>query len=151
MFLLTSPGEPLLGWRESGGKRRNVHIQSIVKHAEISLETESMVVDTIVKKYCDHLPLYRQEQILAREAGVEISRTTMDGWVMQVGEMLLPVREATRRGLFTSTYLQADETTVPVQTGQRTGKNHEAYLWQFGRPRRSGIRVRDGTRSRCGG
>jgi transposase len=98
------------------------------------LVSNRVVVDTIVKKYCDHLPLYRQEQILAREAGVAISRATMDGWVMQVGEMLLPVREAMRRDLLTSSYLQADETTVPVQTGERTGKNHEAYLWQFGRP-----------------
>lgn len=98
------------------------------------LVSNRIVVDTIVKKYCDHLPLYRQEQILEREAGVRISRTTMDGWVMQVGEMLGPVREAMRRDLLTSTYLQADETTVPVQTGERTGKNHEAYFWQFGRP-----------------
>ncbi len=98
------------------------------------LVSNRVVVDTIVKKYCDHLPLYRQEQILAREAGVSISRTTMDGWVMQVGEMLQPVRDAMRRDLLTTSYLQADETTVPVQTGERTGKNHEAYLWQFGRP-----------------
>ena len=98
------------------------------------LVSNRVVVETIVKKYCDHLPLYRQEQILEREAGVSISRTTMDGWVMQVGEMLLPVRDAMRRDLLTNPYLQADETTVPVQTGERTGKNHEAYLWQFGRP-----------------
>lgn len=98
------------------------------------LVSNRIVVETVVKKYCDHLPLYRQEQILQREAGVQISRTTMDGWVMQVGEMLLPVREGMRQDLLSGTYLQADETTVAVQTGERTGKNHEAYLWQFGRP-----------------
>ena len=99
-----------------------------------SLVSNRVVVDTIVKKYCDHLPLYRQELILRREAGVEISRATLDGWVMHVGEDLIPVREAMRRDLLTDSYLQADETTVSVQTGDRTGKNHEAYLWQFGRP-----------------
>ena len=99
-----------------------------------SLVSNRVVVDTIVKKYCDHLPLYRQELILQREAGVTISRATLDGWVMHVGESLLPVREAMRRQLLAEPYLQADETTVSVQTQARTGKNHEAYLWQFGKP-----------------
>ena len=45
-------------------------------------------MDTVIAKYCDHLPLYRQQAILEREAGVEISRTTLDGWVMRVGELL---------------------------------------------------------------
>ncbi len=98
------------------------------------LVSDRVVVDTIVKKYCDHLPLYRQERILKREAGVEISRATLDGWVMQVGEMLMPVRDAMRNDLLAGSYLQADETTVQVQTREKTGKHHEAYLWQFGRP-----------------
>ena len=99
-----------------------------------SLVSNRVLVDTIVKKYCDHLPLYRQEQILKREAGVEISRATMDGWVMHVGDLLIPVREAMRQNLLAGGYLQADETTVWVQTHQRTGKHHQGYLWQFGRP-----------------
>lgn len=82
-----------------------------------------------------HLPLYRQALILEREAGVEISRVTLDGWVMRVGEMLAPVIEAMRRDLLQCGYLQADETTVPVQMRQdKRGSQHEAYLWQYGRP-----------------
>lgn len=99
-----------------------------------SMVSDRVVVDTIVKKYCDHLPLYRQEMILQREAGVKISRATLDGWVMHAGEILQPVREAMRKDLLAGTYLQADETTVQVQTRERTGRNQEAYLWQFGRP-----------------
>ena len=48
----------------------------------------AVVIETVVAKYCDHLPLYRQEAMLEREAGVEISRATLDGWVMRVGELL---------------------------------------------------------------
>ena len=96
--------------------------------------SDRIVVQTIVGKYCDHLPLYRQEAILAREAGVEISRATLDGWVMRVGELLGPVVEAMRKDLLTASYLQADETTVPVQMGDKRGANHEAYLWQYGKP-----------------
>lgn len=46
------------------------------------LVSDRVVIDTVVAKYSDHLPLYRQSAILERETGVEISRATMDGWVM---------------------------------------------------------------------
>ncbi len=61
------------------------------------------------------LPLYRQEAMLEREAGVEISRATLDGWVMRVGELLQPVIDSMRADLMRSSYIQADETIVPVQ------------------------------------
>jgi hypothetical protein len=51
-----------------------------------------------------------------------------------VGELLIPVVEAMRKDLLRVSYLQADETTVPVQMHDGRGKNHEAYLWQYGKP-----------------
>lgn len=59
-----------------------------------SLVSDRVVIDTVVSKYSDHLPLYRQSAILERETGVAISRATMDGWVMRVGELLTPVAAA---------------------------------------------------------
>ena len=53
--------------------------------------SDRIIIDTLVAKYSDHLPLYRQSAILSRETGIGISRATMDGWLMQVGGMLLPV------------------------------------------------------------
>ena len=82
---------------------------------EKGLASDAVVIDTVVAKYCDHLPLYRQEAMLEREAGVEISRATLDGWVMRVGELLQPAVAAMRQDLLRASYLQADETTVPVQ------------------------------------
>jgi transposase len=101
---------------------------------EKGLVSDRVVIDTVVAKYSDHLPLYRQSAILEREAGVEISRATMDGWVMHVGELLIPIVEAMRRELVSGSYIQADETTVDVQMHDRRGQNHQAYLWQYGRP-----------------
>ena len=101
---------------------------------EKSLAADGLIVDVLVNKYCDHLPLYRQQAILLREAGVEISRSTMDGWVMQVGGNLDPVVMAMRAELLASAYLQADETKVPVQMHDQRGSNFEAYLWQYGQP-----------------
>jgi transposase len=101
---------------------------------EKGLASDAVVINTVVGKYCDHLPLYRQAVMLEREAGVEIGRATLDGWVMRVGELLTPVIAAMRRDLLNATYLQADETTVPVQMHDKRGENHQAYLWQYGKP-----------------
>src|SRR5580658_6650882 len=99
---------------------------------EKGLASDRVVIETVVAKYCDHLPLYRQEAMLERKAGVEISRATLDGWVMRVGELLQPVTEAMRADLLRASYLQADETIVPVQMHDGRGSDHPAYLWQYG-------------------
>jgi transposase len=101
---------------------------------EKSLVSDGVVIDTVIHKYCDHLPLYRQSLILQRESGVEISRATLDGWVMQVGELLRPLVAIMGRQLVQGNYLQADETPVEVQMRDGRGRNHQAYLWQYGRP-----------------
>lgn len=99
-----------------------------------SLVSDRVVIDTLVSKYSDHLPLYRQSVILERDAGVSISRATMDGWVMRAGELLTPITAAIGRELVGGGYIQADETPVGVQMHDKRGKNHQAYLWQYGRP-----------------
>jgi len=92
------------------------------------------VIDPVVAKCGDYLPLYRQSAILEREAGVEISRATLDGWVMRVGELLIPIAVVMRRELLGGSYIQADETTADVQMHDGRGQNHQAYLWQYSRP-----------------
>src|SRR5450631_225804 len=101
---------------------------------EKSLVSDRVVIDTVVAKYSDHLPLYRQSAILEREAGVEIGRATLDGWVMRVGELLIPMVNVIRRELLGGEYLQADETPIDVQLHDGRGQNHQAYLWQYGQP-----------------
>ena len=98
------------------------------------LASDRVVVEAVVAKYSDHLPLYRQAAILEREAGLEIGRATLDGWVMRVGELLQPVVSAIRQDLLCASYLQADETIVPVQMHDKRGADHQAYLWQYGKP-----------------
>lgn len=101
---------------------------------EKGLASDRVVVETVVAKYSDHLPLYRQAVILERDSGVEIGRATLDGWVMRVGELLEPVVAAMRQDLLGASYLQADETIVPVQMHDQRGADHQAYLWQYGKP-----------------
>ena len=92
------------------------------------------MIDTVVSKYADHSRLYRQSAILERETGIELSRATLDGWVMRVGELLRPISAAMGQELLSGSYIQADETTVGVQMHDGRGKNHQAYLWQYSHP-----------------
>ena len=101
---------------------------------EKGLASDRVVVETVVAKYSDHLPLYRQAAMLERDAELEIGRATLDGWVMRVGELLEPVVAAMRQDLLRASYLQADETIVPVQMHDKRGADHQAYLWQYGKP-----------------
>jgi transposase len=105
---------------------------------EKGLASDRVVIDTVVRKYADFLPLYRQSVILERETGLSISRATLDGWVMQVGELLRPIVGAMRQELLSGSYIQADETTVGVQMHDGRGQNHQGYLWQYSRPGGSG-------------
>jgi transposase len=101
---------------------------------EKCLASDRIVIDTVISKYCNHTPLHRQSMILERDIGLEISRATLDGWVLKVGELLIPMVAAMRRELISGSYIQADETPVDVQMHEGRGKNHQAYLWQYGRP-----------------
>jgi len=101
---------------------------------EKCLVSDQIVIDTVVSKYCDHQPLYRQSRMLERDSGVELSRATLDGWVLKVGELLTPMASAMRQELLRGTYIQADETPVDVQMHEGRGKNHQACLWQYSRP-----------------
>ena len=55
---------------------------------EKCLASDQIVIDTVVSKYCDHQPLYRQSAMVERDSGVELSR--VEGWVLKVGELLIP-------------------------------------------------------------
>ena len=105
-----------------------------VRIIDKSLVSDRVIIDTVINKYCDHSPLYRQSVALLRDAGIDISRATMCGWVMTIGEMLMPVAGAMRSQLLAGSYIQADETPVDVQTHDGSGTNHQAYLWQYGTP-----------------
>ena len=102
-----------------------------------SLLSDQVIVDIVVAKYCDSLPLYRQSAMLKRDLGLQIAVSTLDDAVMRVGEMLNPIISCMRDELLAGSYIQADETPVDVQMHDKRGKNHQAYLWQFGSPGKS--------------
>jgi len=102
---------------------------------EKSKASNRVIVDVIISKYCNHVPLYRQCAILEREAGLELSRMTLCGWVMQGGTWLEAICRAMKAELLRGSYIQVDETTVGVHSERSRGKNHTAYLWEYSRPK----------------
>ncbi len=72
-----------------------------------------LLAQVMVSKYCDHLPLYRQSEIYARD-GVELPRSTLADWVGASSQLLSPLVEALRRHTLAGQTLHADDTPVPV-------------------------------------
>jgi transposase len=98
---------------------------------EGGLPTETLIADVLVSKYADHLPLYRQAQILARE-GVRIDRSTLAHWVGFAAFELAPLHDRLVSLLKASTKLFADETRCPVLDPGR-GRTKTGYLWAIAR------------------
>ena len=91
------------------------------------LPTEVLVADVLVRKYADHLPLYRQAQILAR-AGIAIDRATLSGWVGRAAGYLKPLVELQKAKLLEADRLFVDETTAKV-LAPGNGKTKTGYMW----------------------
>lgn len=83
----------------------------------------------LIGKFVDHLPLYRLEQIAARD-GVPLARSTLAEWVGRCGVALHPLAERLAEILRTRQVLHADETPVR-QLDPGSGKTHRAYLWAY--------------------
>jgi transposase len=88
-----------------------------------------LLAHVLVSKYCDHLPLYRQSEIYARD-GVELDRSTMAEWVGGCSRLLEPLVEALRRHVMNAEKLHADDTPVPVLAPGH-GKTKTGRLWTY--------------------
>jgi transposase len=98
---------------------------------EGGLPTEATVAQVLVSKYADHLPLYRQAQIYARQ-GIDLDRSTLADWVGSAAWHLQPVHERLLERLKDSAKLFADETTAPVLDPGR-GRTKTGQLWAYAR------------------
>ena len=98
---------------------------------EGGLPTEATVAQVLVSKYADHLPLYRQAQIYARQ-GVNLDRSTLADWVGRAAFLLRPVYQRLLDRLRASSRLFADETTAPVLDPGR-GRTKTGQLFAYAR------------------
>jgi transposase len=96
---------------------------------ERGLAGPGLLAHVLVSKYADHLPLYRQNKIYARQ-GVELERSTLADWVGGASQLLGPLVDALHRYVIAAGKLHADDTPVPVLApGQ--GKTKTGRLWTY--------------------
>jgi transposase len=103
--------------------------QRLPEPIEKGLPGPGLLAQVIVSKYADHLPLYRQERIFARQ-GVELPRQTTCGWMAVSAELLAPICQAMLRRVLQSRVIQTDDTPVKVQDPS-TGTMSTGRLWTY--------------------
>ncbi len=108
-----------------------------VRPIENGLAGAGLLARILVSKYCDHLPLYRQQAIFARE-GLELPRKTMCDWVLACAYSLGPIQQALQRQIVASGLVQLDDTPIQCQGGKGAA-NFQAYLWTYASPLVDGV------------
>lgn len=88
---------------------------------------DSFLADILVKKFGDHLPLYRISEMLSRE-NIKISRQIICQWVVRAGQALMPLHNEMFKKAIQSGYIYADETPIDMLSPGK-GKTHQAYMW----------------------
>jgi len=114
---------------------------------EKGLPGPGMLANVLTSKYCDHLPLYRQEQMYARH-GIHVSRKTLCDWVQACGRVLEPVYEWMKKEVLLSAILGTDDTPVSVQDKGRK-KLRQGRLWVYRGDGEHPYVVYDYTPNRC--
>jgi transposase len=113
----------------------NCH-QSVVVKADVSepipggTAGPGLLSKIAVNKFLDHLPLYRQEQMFYRE-GINISRSTMCGWIASIADICKPVYERLKQDLLKSKIISTDDTPVKVQDHSIKNNIRIARVWIF--------------------
>jgi transposase len=92
-----------------------------------------LIAAIIVGKYCDHLPLYRQQQILSTRYRVELPRQTMAQWMGLAAHWLKPIYDLIRKDVLAGGYVQVDETPIEYLAPGH-GSTKLGYLWTCKRP-----------------
>nr|WP_206171080.1 IS66 family transposase [Phragmitibacter flavus] len=100
---------------------------------ERSIAAPGLLAQIIVGKYCDHLPLYRQEQIFARRHGVHIPRQSMARWMGLATDWLQLIYADIKKGVLAGSYVQIDETPIEYLSPGHD-QTRQGYLWACNKP-----------------
>ena len=100
---------------------------------ERGIPAPGLLAQITVAKFCDHLPLYRQEQIFGTRHGVWLSRQSMARWMEQSAFWLQAIYRQMHQQMMQSGYLKVDETPVRY-LAPGTGRAQQGYLWTYQAP-----------------
>ncbi len=112
------------------------------------MAASGLLAHTLISRFADHLPYYRQETINAR-SGVRTPRSTLAAWACQAGAALQPLYDVHKRFVLGCRVLHADETLVAL-LDPGAGKTKRAYVWAYEWHQRSHCEQRTGAhRAKC--
>jgi transposase len=89
-----------------------------------------LLAKTVVSKYCDHLPLYRQSQMLKRH-GINISVSTMCGWIEKLADLVKPLYNEMEKNVLQSEVIHTDDTPVPMMVDAVKHKTKKSRFWVY--------------------
>lgn len=95
-----------------------------------SIATPELVAHIVVSKYCDHLPLYRQEEMW-RRMEVDMPRSSVCGWVLKSALLSEPLINQLQKNIVSSDYAQVDETRVQVLNEVGRDNRTKSYMWVY--------------------
>lgn len=95
-----------------------------------SIATPELVAHIIISKYCDHLPLYRQEAMWQRME-IDMPRSSLCGWILKTAELCEPLIKLLQQNIVTYDYVQVDETTVQVLNEIGRDNQTKSYMWVY--------------------
>lgn len=118
-------------------KRDEAHKAPIIADldtlAQRSIAAPGLLAQIIVAKYCDHLPLYRQEQIYAQRHGIQLPRQSLARWIGLAAHWLKPIYERIHTGVMAGGYVETDETCIKyLEPGKKQAQS--GYLWTLKAP-----------------
>lgn len=119
---------------EIRGQRTILTAPMPLRVLEKSQFADSVIVELLVRKYCDHLPAYRQRVIWERDHGLIVNDALLIRSILKAGELLQPLARAIGEELKKGDLIQADETRVPVLQQEGKGRNDTAWFWQYSAP-----------------
>jgi hypothetical protein len=95
-----------------------------------SIAHGALIADVVVGKFVDALPLYRQEKIFSRE-GIDLSRQTMAGWMIQLDQRLSPLMAAMKALLYQGPLVHSDETRLQVLKEPGREASQPSFMWVY--------------------
>jgi transposase len=114
-------GEPIPSW---------ITAPAPVSLLEGSILTSSLAAHILTAKFCDHMPFYRQEQIMARRHGIHIPRSTLCHWADHAAQTLEPLYKLIAQDIRKSKSISVDETPVDYLPKEEQGSK-QGYFWVY--------------------
>jgi transposase len=123
--------------RRRYARRDEPHRPPVIAELPTMLERSKagpvLLASILTAKYCDHLPLYRQEQIAKWRHGIDLKRQDMSRWVGLAAEWLRPIYQIILGGMWSDGYAQTDETVIKYLV-PGSGRAQHGYFWAIKRP-----------------